>query len=147
LIAFATLAAHRDRYSQAHPDVDRAWSATRILQRLGQLHPDFYPVPVTPVRLGPNRWHFNEVTDGFLTQDDFALLFDKCSDVVHEWNPFRRDAPLIELDRSIAEWVGRIERLLAFHHMRLIDQPEVLLVQLSDESGKAHVLTGAPQAG
>jgi hypothetical protein len=36
---------------------------------------------------------------------------------------------------------------LAFHHMRLIDQPDVLLVQLSDEFGKAHVLTGSPQAG
>jgi hypothetical protein len=145
LVAYAALAANRERYGQAHADVDRAWSAKRILERLRRMHPHFYPVPVAPVPQGPNRWHFEEVEDGFLTQDDFEFLFDKCCDVVHEWNPFRPGPRLVEFNRSIAEWADRIERLLAFHHVQLIDQDDVLLVRLSDPSdNKAHVITGSP---
>src|SRR5262245_50732639 len=148
LTAFATLAANRDRYSQIRADVENEWRAKRILERLEKVHPTFYPVPVIPKRLGPGRWHFDERPDGYLTRDEFVELYDKCSEVLHEWNPFRPGARLVDFRLSIAEWSERIERLLEFHHVRLIDQAEVLLVRLTDPSdGKAHVLTGTPQAG
>jgi hypothetical protein len=148
LIAFATLAANRDRYSQIRADVQNEWRAKRILDKLKQLHPDFYPVPVTPVRVAPGQWHFDEVPGGYLTSDEFVDLYDKCSEVVHEWNPFRSGSRRVNFGWNIAEWAGRIERLLEFHHVRLVDQVDVLLVRLTDPSdGKAHVLTGTPQTG
>ncbi|HEX7408107.1 MAG TPA: hypothetical protein VF515_10740 [Candidatus Binatia bacterium] len=148
LIAFATLAANRERYSQARADVDKEWSAKRILERLARMNPDFYPVPVIPISKGPGRWHFDIVADGFLTQSDFAILFDKCSEVVHEWNPFRAGPRLVDFGRSISEWARRIERLLEVHHVRLIDQPDILLVRLTDPAdGKAHVFSASPRPG
>jgi hypothetical protein len=148
LTAFATLAANRERYSEIRADVENEWRAKRILDRLKQLHQDFYPVPVSPNRIGPGRWHFSEITDGYLTQDEFVELYDKCSDALHEWNPFRPGHRHIDFRLSIAEWSARIERLLDFHHVRLVDQDDVLLVRLTDPAdGKAHVLTGTPQAG
>jgi len=148
LTAFATLAANRERYSEIRVDVENEWRAKRILDRLTQLHPDFYPVPVSPTRVGPGRWHFSAITDGYLTKDEFVELYDKCSDVLHEWNPFRSGRRQIDLRMSIDEWSARIERLLEFHRVRLVDQEDVLLVRLADPSdGKTHVLTGTPQAG
>ena len=113
LTAFATLAANRERYSQIRADVENEWRAKRILDRLKQLHPDFYPVPVSPNRVGPGRWHFSEITDGYLTQDEFVELYDKCSDVLHEWNPFR---PGRRQERTAS--AGLVSLLVADRHPR-----------------------------
>jgi hypothetical protein len=144
-LAYSALAASRERYSQARPQVEREWNATRILERVEKIHPDFYPLPVRPVRLAPNRVHFDVVADGFLTRDEFVFLYDRCSDVIHDWNPFREGPLVVQFERPIGEWAQRIERLLAFHRIRLVDQADILVVELRDTSGKAHVLTATPQ--
>jgi hypothetical protein len=144
-LAFSALAASRERYSQARPQFEHEWSAKRILERVEKIHPHFYPLPVRPLRLHPNRVHFEVVADGFLTRDDFVFLYDKCSDVIHDWNPFREGPLVVQFDRPIAEWAQRIDNLLAFHRVRLVDQTDILVVELRDASGKAHVLTATPQ--
>lgn len=144
-LAYAALAASRERYSQALPQVEREWSAKRILKRVEKVHAHFYPLPVRPVRLGPNRVHFDVLADGFLTRDEFVFLYDKCSEVIHDWNPFREGPRIIHLGRPIGEWAQRIETLLAFHRIRLVDQSDTLVVELRDASRKAHVFTATPQ--
>ncbi len=147
LLAFAALSANRERYLQVRADVGNEWRAKRILDRLRHLAPDFYPKPVVPVSLGPGRWHFDKVADGFLTEEEFVFLYDKCGDAIHERNPFRAGPRLIDLERSVAEWASRIEHLLTFHYVRLVNQDDLLLVRLEDPAdGKAHVLTATPQA-
>ena len=148
LIAFAALTANRARYAEAHSDLTSTWSAKRILERLAQMHPDYYPVPMVFKDEEPGGIKtFAEIADGFLSKDDFIFLYDKCSDVVHSWNPHRRDERRVDFGRSIADWIGRIELLLGLHRIRLIDQPEFLVVYLSyPEDGKAHVLTATPRA-
>jgi hypothetical protein len=89
--------------------------------------------------------HFDVVADGFLTRDEFVFLYDRCSDVIHDWNPFREGPLVVQFERPIGEWAQRIERLLAFHRIRLVDQADILVVELRDTSGKAHVLTATPQ--
>jgi len=146
-VAYASLAASRDTYSQARPQFEREWSATKILERLEKLHPDFYPVAVSPVRLNPNRVHFELVADGFLTRDDFVFLYDKCSDAIHDWNPYREGPRVVELQRPIGEWAQRIEKLLAWHRIRLVGQADILVIHLYGPSGRAHVFTGSPTGG
>jgi hypothetical protein len=146
LIAFATLAANRDRYSQIRNDVENEWRSKHIFKKLREINPDFYPVPVIPTHVAPNTWHFDLRADGFLTEAEFFLLYDKCSEAVHEWNPFRTDVRLIDFELSLMEWATRIENLLEFHRIRLVDQSDILLVRLSDpKDGKSYVLTGTPQ--
>jgi hypothetical protein len=148
LLAFAALSANRECYARVRADVENEWRAQQILKRLGQMHHDFYPVPVIPVVQGPGRWHFEKVADGFLTEAEFVFLYDKCSEATHEWNPFRPGPRIVNFERSLAEWSDRIERLLRFHRVRLIGQVDVLLVRLEDPSdGKANVLTGTPEPG
>jgi hypothetical protein len=146
-VAYASLAASRDMYSQVRPQFERDWSAKRILEQIEKVHPDFYPVAVSPVRLGPNRVHFELVADGFLTRDDFVFLYDRCSDAIHDWNPYREGPRVVELQRPMAEWAQRIEKLLAWHRIRLVGQADILVIQLCSPSGRAHVFTGSPTGG
>jgi hypothetical protein len=137
-IAFATLAANRDRYAEAHRGLTGEWKASRILDRLEQMNRDFYPVPlVVQGRQPDGTWNFAPLTDGYLTKDDFTFLYDRCSDAIHTWNPFRPGPRVIDLNRNFAEWVARIERLLDFHYIRLVDQSELLVVYFNHPTLKS----------
>jgi hypothetical protein len=143
LIAFASLSAHKDAYAQAHDDFSTHWNAKRLLSKLEKIHPDFYPKPVTVAQTDARGVRqFADVAEGFLTRDEFVFLYDKCSEAMHTWNPFRTDPRVVNFERSISEWVARIQRLLTVHWVRLIGTTDVLLVQMHEPDGKVHAYYG-----
>jgi hypothetical protein len=144
-IAYSALAASRDHYAAARPHVEREWNATKILERLEKLHKDFYPVPLSIERVADDRVHATPLTDGFLAKSDFVFLYDKCSDAIHDWNPFRPGPRIIELQRPIEEWTQRIHRLLSQHWIQLLGEQDRLVIDLCGPGGKAHVLTVTPR--
>jgi hypothetical protein len=140
LIAFSSLSAHRDAYAQVHNDFATHWNAKRLLAKLEKVHPDFYPKPVefsqsdqTGVK------HLADVKEGFLTRDEFVFLYDKCSEVIHARNPFKAGPPVVRFERSISDWVVRIQRLLDVHWIRLVESTDVWVVQMHQPvGGKVH---------
>src|SRR5690349_16787754 len=59
LIAFASLSAHRELYSQAYANYHMHWRAKDMLNAVEKLNPNFYPVALMPpVKTGDNSWHF-----------------------------------------------------------------------------------------
>jgi len=113
-IAFGSLVAHRDAYESVHKDLESRWRAKEILTRIGNIHANFYPKPVTPSRTG-SGWHMEEVSTGFLTRAEFETLYDKCGDMLHFWNPFRAGPRTMDFGRSLNEWCDLIENLLRHH--------------------------------
>ncbi len=146
LIAFASLTANKERYAEAHADFQSHWNAKRLLLNLERLHPHFYPKPVQFDRQDEKGIkHFADVTEGYLTRDEFVTLYQKCSEVLHARNPFRSDPRVINFDRSIKEWVDRIQKLLAVHYMRLAGSEKLWVVVMQHpEDGKVHALTSEP---
>lgn len=146
LIAFASLTANKERYAEAHADFQSHWNAKRLLANLERLHPHFYPKPVQFDRQEEKGIkHFADVTEGYLTRDEFVTLYQKCSEVLHARNPFRSDPRVINFGRSIKEWVGRIQKLLAVHYMRLAGSEKLWVVFMQHpEDGKVHALTSEP---
>lgn len=139
-IAFASLSAHKDVYAQAHSDFTTHWNAKRLLTKLGKLHPDFYPKPVRFHRVDEREvTQLVDITDGFLTKDEFVFLYDKVSEALHVLNPFKGPKQIVNFDRSIAEWLTRIQLLLSEHWIRLIGTEDVWFVQMhAPENGKVH---------
>jgi len=139
-IAFASLSAHKDAYAQAHVDFALHWNAKRLLKKLEKVHPNFYPRPVKVE--GPDTRgvkHLVDLTDGFLTRDDFEFLYDKASEALHVWNPFKASRQVVNFERSIAEWTTRICSLLNEHWIRLYGSEDVWFVQMvQPEDGKVH---------
>lgn len=122
LIAFASLTANKDKYSAAHAQFAKHWRAKAILQKLEKINPGFYPMPIGQPQLQPDGVkHCPAIVDEFLTQDDFALLYDKTSDILHVGNPFEARPTKLNIKYSTKEWVGRIQTLLRLHVMHLVD--------------------------
>ena len=69
------------------------------------------------------------------------VLHDKCSQVIHSRNPFSESEPKIDVVRSAAEWVGRIQQLLKLHLIPLADTPGVWVISMREL--EAHGITGS----
>lgn len=139
-IAFASLAAHKDAYSAVHNDADSTWRAKRLLERLAEVHPKFWPVPLQQPQQPqtPGHLHFENAAD-FLTQDEFVFLYDTASGGLHTWNPYKTAPRVLDFKQSIAEWLERIKALLSLHWVQLLDSDESWLVQMDHpEDHKVH---------
>ena len=142
-IVFGSLVAHREAYEAVHKDVETVWRAKRLLERLGQVHPDYYPKPVKRSPWQPNAViNFVDVKRGYLTKEDFVFLYDTASNGIHTWNPFKNAERVLNFRISIAEWVKRIETLLQLHYIKFAGSPDVWLVQMDNsEDHRVHTYT------
>src|SRR5947207_11651004 len=121
LIAFASLTANKEKYSAAHEKFATHWRAKAMLQELEKINPDFYPMPIERPELQPDGVnHCPAILNGFLTKEDFALLYDKTGDTLHVQNPFKLQDARLNIKYSVKEWIVRIQTLLALHIVHLV---------------------------
>jgi len=139
LIAFSSLTANKEKYSIAHSNFARHWQAKGILQEVEKLNPCFYPVLLQlPVTIRAGRKHSELVPEGYLTRDDFELLYQKSSDILHARNPFSDKGTLVEIGYSVEEWVSRIQTLLRLHLVHLVDNETKWVGEIRDD-GSVHL--------
>ena len=140
LIAFSSLCANKEKYSQVHANFTKHWRAKALLEDLARIHSNFYPVPMKkPITKPDGTKHFERINEGYLTRKDFVFLYDRCSEVVHTRNPFSVKKPKINFDYSVDEWVSRIKTLLQLHLVQLTDISTVWIVSMHEPSdGKVH---------
>lgn len=96
-IAFSSLAANKERDASLHANFSKHWKAEQLLKQLTVLNPDFYPVPLEAPISMPGFHHFDLVTEGFLTREDFTTLYDVSSQVLHTRNPYAETVPVIQI--------------------------------------------------
>ena len=144
-IAFASLSAHRDAYSQVHAKFAQHWKAALLLKELSAIHPEFYPQPVRfdHVKEGGIK-HFERVDGGYLTQEEFIELYDICSRLIHMHNPFS-DLKQIDVRLSLEGWVSRIQALLDTHFIQMHELEHLWLVQVHmSDNADVHVFVAEP---
>jgi hypothetical protein len=142
LIAFASLTANRAKYSAAHARFAEHWRAKDMLKELAKINPDFYPMPLGSPVLQNGVKHCPAVTDGFLTKDDFAVLYGHAGDILHARNPFTIKPLTVNIGYSVPQWVSRIQTLLGLHVMHLVDGKK-WIVEVPGE-GQIHVFPAEP---
>lgn len=94
------------------------------------------------MKTGEKSWHFPGYVQDALSQEEFEQLYDVCGEILHMRNPFSTKDPTTNIGYSVDEWVARIERLLAWHSVQLLDGQR-WLCQIPAE-GPVHVTTGTP---
>jgi hypothetical protein len=107
-----------------------------LLAKLEKLHPEFYPKPAQII--GPDEQGVKKlvpVDSGFVNKDDFVFLYNTCSEVLHEWNPYRREPRVVHFGHPLAEWVARVRRLLDVHWIRLVGTGDVWVVLFNAPNG------------
>ena len=145
LIALASLVANKAEYARLHKNFAKHWRAKDILKELEKVNPKFYPIPTKqiPIQGKSKTRHFElpEIKKGFLTKDEFAHLYDVCSDLLHAQNPFSTKAKVDaeQFRQDSASWMEKIIRLLNHHNMYLPDgRTQIITLMKGSEDGKAH---------
>ena len=67
----------------------------------------------------PGFRYFARVPDGYLTKDDFSVLYQGSSGVLHVRNPYSTKGPIINVKHTVQEWVNRIQKLLSLHSVQI----------------------------
>lgn len=144
-IAFASLSANKQKYSEVHANFSKHWRAKDMLEVMDTVNPNFYPIPLpAPIEIAPGHKHFSEpLTDGFLTRDDFIFLYKCSSEALHTRNPYREGDPTINIKYTVAEWVARFQRLLSWHCATLLNEDR-WFVNVPQE-GNVHVYPATPK--
>ena len=133
-IAFASLSANREKYSAARAGFATEWNARRMLGFVGKVNPNFYPIPLKPPQeTTPGHKFFDRVTDGYLTTEDFATLYDGSAEVLHCRNPYAPGDPTINVKYPVHEWSRRIKALLNWHFVQLVDVQGLWVIQVPNE--------------
>ena len=130
-IAFSSLIANKNIYSDAYKNFAKHWNPKLLIKDLERVNPEFYPKPLgvisQPDQNGIKNIEYLE--DGYLTKEDFVFLYDKCGKALHTLNPYNKKK-IINLKRSVNDWVNRIIKLLYIHQVSLVDDSETFIVYL-----------------
>lgn len=133
LVALASLVANREEYAKQRANFSTDWNAKRIVSTLERINPKFYPVPTKPVRLSAEDfadYDFQPVSE-YLTRDDYILLFDECSELLHAANPYSDSQPPYGqfMDEAL-EWLRKTMALLNHHEIYPLDTDLMFVVQM-----------------
>lgn len=135
-IAFSTIAANKDAYSRLRANFSVHWKAKAILEQVKKLNPNFYPVPIKHQNTIGNEHHFDVITGGYMTPDEFVTLYEVSSEMLHTRNPYRDGDEIIQTKYTVQEWVTRIQTLLSWHGTHLLNR-ESWFIQIP-ETGPVH---------
>jgi len=146
IVVFSSLIVNERIYAQTYSDFSTHWRAKKIIEKIKKLNIDFFPKPIFLSHQNEDGVkHFDYVKDGFLTPEELVTLYDKTSNVIHTWNPFRNDPRIVDFGRSIEEWLQRLQNLLDLHMIRGVGLHEFWIVKMvSTEDGKAQVFSTMP---
>jgi hypothetical protein len=145
LIALASLVANREEYARIHRNFAEHWRAKDILKEIEKVNPEYYPVPTKQIPMGiadgVSRFQLLDIESGFLTKDEFMLLYDMCSDLLHAHSPFsakaRHDAEVFR--RDCVEWMNKIVKLLNHHNMHLAGgRTQIIALMRGSKDGMVH---------
>jgi len=147
LIALASVVANKAEFAAQNEKFAKLWNAKMILNDLERLNPQFYPRPikeVPSVRPGVKN-DIQDLTEGFLTKDDFLKVYEKCGAIMHSDNPYGRKTDYWYYDTSIPEWVEKIRVLLNAHAIHLMNDEKLYLVHMQEaKDNKVRAYTFEP---
>ena len=132
LIALASLVANQREYAKQRKNFCNDWNAKRILETLEKANPNYYPTPVEQLidSVTGRVLSLKAISSGYLTKEDFVVLFDRCNGMLHAENPFSRNQAPKSLLESVPMWTNKIIRLLNHHTIQLLNDDKQLWVQM-----------------
>ena len=140
LIALSSLISDLDVYREQLNGIEKKWNARLILQDIGRIHPDFYPVPID---IDPdNKYRWLDKKNRYLTKEQFVSIFKKCGKVLHEDSVFRddkdMDSTIKQTDEQIDNWMALIMNLLNTHIVRLFNKKDLFYITMGGENDRPH---------
>ena len=142
LIAIGCLVAHGDIKETQASALQKKWDPAKILRQLGELHTDFFPIPVTLTIVPQVSVHMEPVLTGFLSKTDLLELYGKSGDFLHRGslrNLLR--GKITDVSPDLLHWGHKIVTLLQNHHIRSITNKRHILCNLINADDNNRVQT------
>lgn len=132
LIAFGSLIANLDAYAKIREKYSSDWHAKRVLNAVEAVHPDFYPKPVTQMRVDGKKHsaELHKFEGNYLAKADFEMLYDLCGGIMHSQNPYGSPMNYAAYLEDAPEWGMKIKNLLNVHEVKLINEKQFYLIQM-----------------
>lgn len=143
LIAVACLVAHGDVAGARSRKLLSEWKAGVIINQLGSLHSDFWPVPEEIWRTDDGKIRGAKImVSGFMTREDLTALYYKCGDQLHRGSALDIRA---QMDAGGMPWpdlnefkatLDKFINLLRTHTIDLIDPKWKFWVEMESKEDK-----------
>lgn len=131
LIALGCLTAHGD-IDATTKRLRKEWAADRIIEEMGRLHPDFFPLPVNQKTTG--RFHHLTPKPNPFSSSDLVKIYHECGAVLHRGSIKKllaQTAPMHVNYPEIAKKAQLLADLLATHIVVLKDANAFITCVLS----------------
>ena len=144
-IAMASLLANRgamESVDRSRRKLGKMWNGDTILKTIEGVNPEFYPIPIveTPSPLPRVKTQLTAREDGFLSRQQYKMLYDQCGSIMHADNPLGKSADYEQLVRDGPMWKERIMQLLNCHRIGLVNEDGFYLVHMhEDRDGRPHI--------
>jgi len=135
LIAMSSLVANRKELNKSVKRLGEMWKGKEILEMVEEVNPKFYPVPIIE-EPSPKPFVKNNLIEkdsGFLSKEDFTVLYNKCSKIIHADNPLGKKTDYGALYSEGQGWLTKITGLLNCHKITLVGQDGFYLVHMKEE--------------
>jgi len=145
LIAFSSLIAHKELYSETYEKFATHWNARLILQDLERINPNFYPEPIlqVPSKREGIMHDLVERPNDYLTKAQLISLYEECGGLMHAENPYGKKIDYDAFAAKTKNWRNRIVNLLNTHVVRLVDENQFWLFQMgTDKIPPSYTLFG-----
>ena len=81
--------------------------------------------------------------DGWLSKEEFVELYNSCGAIVHADNPNGEKTDYADYEKKVPLWHKKITGLLNSHLIKLIDDPNIYLIQMgSPEERPSYTIFG-----
>jgi len=133
LVAFGSLIANKNLYSQVHGDFAKHWNARLLVRDLHRVNPNYYPRAIHEVvHEDPAKGtNFVDRQDS-LSELEFVQLYERCGRFLHADNPFGSKADWEQYRKEIVQWRQKLLNLLSSHTIRLVDEARFYLVHMKE---------------
>lgn len=143
LIAFSSVVANKEDYINAYPKYAKHYNAVKMLDDLLKVNPKCYPQPIKEVSEEVINGHevsnLGNLVFGFLTEDEFRDVYNKCGGILHAENPYRTKIDVKGIRKQFGSWHKKIVTLLN-NHTIIVSGGQYMIIGImqAKEDGKIH---------
>lgn len=142
LIAFSSLIANVNEYSQQYDKFAEHWNARLMLRDLERVNANFYPRPIIqePTSEPGIAMRWLDRPDDYLAKDRFIGVYEKCGGLMHAENPYASPMDYGYYKQQLVPWRKQIINLLTAHTIALSGDTNLYLFQMGadDKSPTYH---------
>lgn len=135
LISLGSLVANHKEFEKQSKKYEKFYHAERILKDIASVNPFYYPRPINEESTNNETIKSNiiDLKDGYLTENQFIKLYEKCGKIAHAENPFGSKIDYGYYEKNILEWVDRIVKLLNSHTIKLLDDDNLYIIHMKED--------------